>query len=88
MEIKRGQVVKSKAGHDKGDFQVILELQLPYALVCDGKRRTLEKPKKKKLIHLAPTTERLDEEKLKTNRHIKIALRAFMNKSDDDKAYC
>ena len=36
MEIKRGQVVRSLAGHDKGDFQTVLELLPPYAVVCDG----------------------------------------------------
>ncbi len=87
MEVKRGQIVRSKAGHDKGDFQVILSLEPPYAVVCDGRRRTLEKPKRKKLIHLAPTSECLEEEKLRTNRQIKIALRAFMNISDDDTIY-
>ena len=55
MEIKRGQVVRSLAGHDKGDFQTVLELLPPYAVVCDGKRRSLEHPKRKKLLHLAPT---------------------------------
>ncbi len=87
MEVKRGQIVRSKAGHDKGSFQVIIALQPPYAIVCDGGRRSLEKPKKKKLMHLALTDLVLQEKQLKTNRQIKIALRAFNNTSEDGTAY-
>ncbi|HCC02025.1 MAG TPA: hypothetical protein DEP60_04925, partial [Ruminococcaceae bacterium] len=68
MEIKRGTVVCSAAGHDKGNFCTVLSLAGPYALVCDGKRRTLERPKKKKLIHLFPTRTILPEEALHSNR--------------------
>lgn len=77
MEVRRGQVVRSKAGHDKGDFQTVLQVAPPYALVCDGKRRPLERPKRKKLLHLAPTATVLPEEALRTNRQIRTALRPF-----------
>lgn len=77
MELKRGQVVRSLAGHDKGDFQTVLEVSPPYAVVCDGKRRSLEKPKRKKAFHLAPANTVLPEECLQTNRQIRSALRAF-----------
>ena len=52
MEVKKGAVVISKAGHDKGDFQVIMDFDDTYAYVCDGKYRPLERLKKKKLIIL------------------------------------
>lgn len=83
MEVKRGQVVRSLAGHDKGAFLTVLELssrgkdKAPCALVCDGKSRPLERPKRKKLFHLASTAVVLPEEALKTNRQIRSALRAF-----------
>lgn len=77
MEIQRGQVVRSIAGHDKGGFLTVLEAAPPMALVCDGKRRPLERPKWKKLFHLAPTASVLPEEALKTNRQIRAALRPF-----------
>lgn len=80
-EIKRGQVVRSLAGHDKGDFQTVLEVLPPYALVCDGKRRPLLRPKRKKLFHLAPTATVLPEESLKTNRQIRSALRPFRERA-------
>lgn len=87
MEIRRGQIVRSKAGRDKGDFQVILRIEPPYAIVCDGRRRSLEKPKKKKLMHLAPADSVLAEEMLQTNRQIKAALRAFNSTAEDDTTY-
>lgn len=77
MEWKRGQVVRSLAGHDKGSFLAVLECAPPYAVVCDGKRRPLERPKRKKLFHLAATGTVLPEEALKTNRQIRSALRPF-----------
>ena len=77
MEVKRGQVVRSIAGHDKGDFQAVLEVLPPYAVVSDGKHRPLERPKRKKLFHLAPTATVLPEEALRTNRQIRTALRPF-----------
>ena len=77
MEWKRGQVVRSLAGHDQGSFLTVLEAAPPYAVVADGKRRPLERPKRKKLFHLAPTSQVLPEEALKTNRQIRAALRSF-----------
>ena len=77
MEWKRGQVVRSRAGHDQGSFLTVLEAAPPYAVVADGKRRPLERPKRKKLFHLAPTSQVLPEEALKTNRQIRAALRSF-----------
>lgn len=77
MEIKRGQVVKSIAGHDKGGFLVVMEVDPPCVLVCDGKHRPLERPKRKKTFHVAPTAEILPEAALQTNRQIRTALRLF-----------
>ncbi len=82
MVPRRGQVVRSIAGHDKGWFLTVLDVSPPYALVCDGKRRSLERPKRKKLFHLAPTDTVLPEEALKTNRQIRTALRPFQEKAE------
>jgi ribosomal protein L14E/L6E/L27E len=51
-----GRVVWSKAGRDKGKTYIIVEtLDDKYVLVCDGEARNLERPKKKKLMHLSVT---------------------------------
>jgi len=49
-----GQVVFAKAGRDKGDAFVVILLQNEYLYLVDGKRRTLDKPKKKKAKHVQP----------------------------------
>ena len=79
MEWKRGQVVRSLAGHDQGSFLTVLEAAPPYAVVADGKRRPLERPKRKKLLHLAPTGTVLPQEAVKTNGKIRKALRPFQD---------
>ena len=58
MELKIGQVVKSVAGHDKGDLLVIAGFEKTKVLVCDGKHRKLEKPKCKNPKHLQATETR------------------------------
>jgi ribosomal protein L14E/L6E/L27E len=53
MEIESNSVVLSLKGHDKGgSFAIIRFVDVEYALIADGKRRRVEKPKKKKLKHL------------------------------------
>ena len=55
MNIVKGSIVRAKAGRDKDKFFVVLRTDGEYAYISDGRRRKAEKPKKKKLIHLAPT---------------------------------
>lgn len=85
MDFKRGQIVRAKAGRDKGGFLAILELDPPWAVIGDGKRRPLERPKRKKLMHLAPTGAVLTEEELSTNRRLRAALRGCGGAAEADK---
>ena len=50
--IKKGMLAKSKAGHDKNQVYVIYDLDQTYVYLVDGKNRTLERPKKKKIKHV------------------------------------
>lgn len=77
MEFQKGLVVRSLSGHDKGGFFVILERDSKFAIICDGKRRKLENPKKKNLIHLAATNSVAPEGSMQTNRGIRKLLSAF-----------
>jgi len=53
-DLEIGQVVRSKAGRDKGKVFLILEiLDEQHVLIVDGDMRKLENPKKKKIKHLA-----------------------------------
>jgi ribosomal protein L14E/L6E/L27E len=53
--MKRGTIVFSKAGRDKGNAMVVLESENEFLVLADGKHRTLNNPKKKKLKHVQPT---------------------------------
>ena len=75
--LKRGQIVKATAGRDKESFLVVLECDGKFLTLCDGHRRPLEKPKRKKLIHTAATGTVLPEEALGTNRKIRKALKQY-----------
>ncbi len=55
MEFQIGQMVYSKDGHDKGEMMLVHSLEGSFVYVVDGKRRTLDKPKKKNPKHLQPT---------------------------------
>ena len=55
MELKRGQVVRSKAGRDQGSFMAVLGAEPQWAVLADGKGRPLERPKRKNIRHISPT---------------------------------
>ena len=60
-EVKVGQVVKSKAGRDKGEYMIVYQvLDKDYVLLVDGFYRKVEKPKKKKIKHLQLTVQIID----------------------------
>lgn len=47
-----GMLARSKAGHDAGKLYVIMDIDDAYAYLSDGKIRTAENPKKKKIKHI------------------------------------
>ncbi len=69
--FRPGDIVISKAGRDKKRSLIVLEcLDENYVLLVDGDLRKLDRPKKKKVIHLQKTnrkTERLEEAKTSRN---------------------
>ena len=57
-----GNVVFSKKGRDKGHmFVVLLSLDDDFVLVCDGDRRKVENPKRKRRKHLSATPHQAPE---------------------------
>ncbi len=48
-----GFLVRSRAGHDLGEISYVLSEDERYAYLCDGKHRSIDKPKKKNKKHLA-----------------------------------
>lgn len=55
IDIVKGQIVYSKAGRDKGNMFLVVDIEEPYVYLVDGKLRRLENPKKKKMLHIQQT---------------------------------
>ena len=77
MEIKKGSVVIAKAGRDKGNpFLVTDVIDRRTVEIADGKRRPLERPKRKNVIHLQATASSFDCNT--TNRQLRLFLKSFI----------
>ena len=72
-----GKVVFSKAGRDKTKPMVIVAVTENYLLVCDGKERRLERPKRKNPKHLQITNLSLKPYQFETNRALRKSLKAL-----------
>ena len=49
-----GTVVLSKCGHDTGRIYIVVSEEDSYLCLCDGDKRTLAAPKKKRRRHVCP----------------------------------
>ncbi len=93
MDIYPAKLVLSKAGRDKNKyFAVIKIIDDNYILLCDGKGRSLEKPKIKKIKHVEDMNidlhrikEKLNEGKKITNSDIRKAIKAALAELGEDK---
>lgn len=72
-----GRVVISNAGRDKTKLMVVVKETENYLLVCDGKERPVERPKRKNPKHLRLTKLYLEAHQLETNRALRKALKAI-----------
>ena len=70
--LKIGQIVRSRAGHDKNQFFVIMGMDGQYIYLADGKARPIAKPKRKKIMHVSVTANYIDTEELTDKRLRKI----------------
>ena len=85
IDARVGCFAISRAGHDKDKMYVILSLQGEYAMVSDGKLKTVNEPKKKSLKHLQLMHRTVNEELLKklnlgltvTNEEIKYEIKHY-----------
>ena len=85
-----GQVVRAIAGRDRGNIFLVFEvLDAKHVLIVDGKSRRLERPKKKRIIHLQAFNvfmedfETVKKSRTFNNAHIKKYLSAYeMNEED------
>ena len=72
MNTVKGSIVKAVAGREKNGFFVVLDCDAVFAYIADGKRRKVEKPKKKKLKHLKSTSVRSEYAASKLSQGLKV----------------
>ena len=77
MPLEKGTVVCSRNGRDKGYFMVVFSSDENNVYLCDGHERPIEHPKKKNIKHICPTSFKLSEEQMRSNKALKRALREF-----------
>lgn len=79
MQLQVGMVVRATAGKEQNGFYLVTALGQGYALIADGKLRTISKPKRKNVRHLAPTASVWEPEGL-TDRELRRRLREYTAK--------
>ncbi len=80
--MRPGQIVKSKAGRDKGQFLVVVEILCDRTKVADGRKRKLASPKLKNPMHLEPTNAAVELDGL-TDRQLRKELSVYREKSQE-----
>ena len=74
--LQVGQIVKATRGRDEGRVFVIKEIvDEKMVKIVDGKTRTLEKPKLKKVTHLIISKEKIDKKKVTSDKNLRQRLR-------------
>ena len=84
-DTRVGSVCVSEAGHDTGNYLVILAgIDRNHVLTADGKTRKLNAPKKKKMRHLSMITKLSEEdtEAIRTGRANDSFLRKALSSLD------
>ena len=56
MDISKADLVRSIAGRDRGQLFYVIGTEGAYILIADGKGRTIEHPKRKKVKHVCRVT--------------------------------
>ena len=54
-ECEIGQIVRSKAGRDKGRWMLVVAMEGDYVFLADGDIRKISRPKQKKIKHVSKT---------------------------------
>lgn len=73
-----GCLAQSLAGHDKGEYFIILSEAGDFVMLADGRLRTAEKPKRKKKKHIQIKKQPLITEFPVKNEEIRKALKDYM----------
>ena len=89
MCMERAQIVRSLAGHDKGELFCVLDIDGEFLLLADGKHRKVESPKRKRAKHVVsvgdcrhPTIEKLRAGNPVGNQELRRALAALRDQME------
>ena len=84
--MKIGDIVISTFGHDTGEWYIVKYVDEKFVYLIDGKTKTVDKPKKKKIKHIYKTEYNANEVASKLtnanyiqNAEIRKALKFFKN---------
>ncbi|MBX6394237.1 MAG: KOW domain-containing RNA-binding protein [Alicyclobacillaceae bacterium] len=81
-----GDIVEVRQGREAGQFMVVIgRLDDRYVWLADGDKRTVERPKKKNVLHVRPTGKRAEEALARlhtmgkvTDADLRFCLRRFL----------
>lgn len=89
ISYELGQIVKSKAGRDKDELFVVIDMKDEYLFIVNGDNRRLESPKKKKKKHVQIThmtaaviSDKINHGERITNADIRNSLKDFRQNLD------
>ena len=77
MDFVKGQLVRSKAGREKTRTFAVLDVEGVMLILADGTHRSVDRPKRKKIRHVAPTATVLGNELLKSDQPLSDAIKAY-----------
>ena len=77
--MQPGDLVRACAGKDKGKVFLVLSVQGKDVLLVNGRRRKVQRPKRKAIRHVCPVAAAVLPEPV-TNKTVKALLRPFYTK--------
>ena len=90
MQISVSDIVRSTAGHDKGEIFFVVGCGNGFVQVANGKTRKVEKPKTKKVIHVrleksleGPVSDKIRNGEIVSNIEIRKALAVYKQGLDE-----
>lgn len=91
MDLHRGEIVCSLAGHEQGQFFYVVQTEGDFLYLVNGKHRTVKAPKRKRRKHVVsaglwthPVTSRLQDGVPVLDSEIRRALAVFRDKFSID----
>ena len=89
MSFEKAQIVRSLRGHDSGELFCVMDVESGWLLLADGKRRRVNKPKRKNEKHVVlagrwnhPTIEKVRMGQPVRDRELRAALAAFRDEME------